>query len=322
MSLTVEQYRDKEAFEKSAILASDRRKPGEERFWEVQSYDPESPYHSLNTVYTEPSYSFQPNQLKGLAAYALSGYRSDSDLIRRSLLRVDQIVDEIRETHGQQLRDLYESNQNLVVTSAHQSRFETLEDSLFVQLAMVDDEEDQILTRANCSVIITRYIGCYGVKMAEITGDPNMPTQNAFEVASNFARLIPVFPRTKVREVSGIDPSLQLSVNRRMLTETVPEEDKPHFRFIAACAESEIPLPMGGYKISTVSPSVKKLFKRGWHSMAMAGYVHPTDPDRTFFKPSEILPPEEYSVEHTMDDHTLWIAKKRQQLTGYPVLYY
>lgn len=326
MNLTAEQSRDKTNYEALARSAEKRLKPGEERIWDVMPYDPKSPYHNLDNVVfpaheeSAPGF-FHPEAVRGLAGYVVSGYSKDSGLIEANMQRLDEIVSDIGKTVGPAVKELLDAGQRVAFFTGHQSRFETLVFSFLMQSAIADDTEQQKVTRLSFSTVVTRYLGCYGLRLDEMTGDPNFETRNALDVARNVSEIITVFPRTEIREELDIDERTQNSVNSRAIRQSTIPQGIGHARSIAACAASDKELPEGGYQIAPVGKQAKKLYSYDWHTFGVAAHLDYSDPDNSFFEVSQPTPAYKYSKGYTLDDHYTWIANTRQERTGEPVIY-
>lgn len=326
MNLTAEQSRDRANYEALASSAEKRLKPGEEHVWDVVPYDPDSPYHSLDNVVfpahdqDDPGF-FDPEVVRGLAGFVVSGYSKDSGLLEANLQRLDEIIDTIRQTAGPIVKELLSDGQRVAFFTGHQSRFETLIFSFLMQSAIADNTEQQITGRQNFSTVVTRYLGCYGLRLDEMTGDPNFESRNALDVARNVSSIITVFPRTEIREELNIDEGLQSTMNSRAIRQSTIPQGVGHSRSVAACAASDIELPGGGYQIATVGKQTKKLYSYDWHTFGVAAHLDHSDPNNSFFEVSKLTPAYKYLKEHTLDDHYTWIANTRQERTGQRVIY-
>lgn len=321
MSLTTEQYRDKDAYEKLAVEAGRRIKPGEERIWEVLPYDPDSPHHKLSVAFVEPRLGIDSDEIKNLMSFAMANYNPDNQDV--ASVGLEQIIGDIRQQVGQEIREIFDSGEHIAVNVDHQSRFSPLLASELVQLAVTGDQEDQDKVKAHCDTIITRYIGCFGVKLYEVFGNKNTPIINALDLARIFSGIIPIFPDTEIKELSGIDTKIQEQCNAKAILGSIPKKGTPVIRAFCASAASDEPLESGGYRMRTVDHKVKRLFgmrKSAWNIISIATNIDPDDPSKNFFIPSEITPADEYTM-NTLDEHSLWIAQTRQERTGEPVIY-
>lgn len=318
MSLTAEQYRDKDVYEKLAVEAGRRIKPGEEKIWEVLPYDPTSSYHQLSPVYFEPILGVQTEDIKKLMTFALANYKPEN--VDTAAENLEGIIEGFRPT-GELIRDIFKAGEHVAINVDHQSRFSPLLTSEFVQLGATEDIHERDTIKSRCSTIVTKYLGCYGINLSEALGVPDLPTVNAFEAARNLSGLIPIFPDTEIKNSSGIDPKIQEEYNARAIFASRPKKGVPEIRTFCASAASDQLLKSGGYRMRAIDHKIKRLFRMGgWHIISVATNIDPDDPTKNFFIPSEITPADEYTMD-TLDEHNLWIAQKRTELTGQPVVY-